>query len=198
MPGVLVYAYMVMQLTGYIIAMDDLVITTPSAREVVMTRSFDAPRALVFEALTTPAVLAKWLLAPGRTLEVCEIDLRPGGAYRMIWRGAGRKDVGTHGVYREVVVPERIVATEAWLDWDAGKTLVTHPVARARRQDRAEVDVGVSVAGCARLGAEVGDGAERDRDVRSPRTRAGRASGDLSSSFAGCAGVRRSATIGFL
>jgi uncharacterized protein YndB with AHSA1/START domain len=105
--------------------MDDLVIATPSPREVVMTRSFEAPRALVFEALTTPGLLAKWLLAPGRALEVCEIDLRPGGAYRMIWRGAGRKDVGTHGLYREVVYPERIVATEAWLDWDAGETLVT-------------------------------------------------------------------------
>ena len=105
--------------------MDDLAITTPSAREVVMTRWFDAPRALVFEALTTPAVLAKWLLAPRRALAVCEIDLRPGGAYRMIWRGAGRKDVGTHGVYREVVAPERIVATESWLDWDAGETVVT-------------------------------------------------------------------------
>ena len=90
-----------------------------------MTRSFDAPRPLVFEALTTPAVLAQWLLAPGRALEVCEIDLRPGGAYRMIWRGAGRKDVGTHGVYRAIVAPERIVAMEAWLDWDAGETIVT-------------------------------------------------------------------------
>lgn len=90
-----------------------------------MTRSFGAPRALVFEALTTPALLARWLLAPGRALEVCEIDLRPGGAYRMIWRGAGRKDVGTHGTYREVAAPERLVATEEWLDWDAGQTIVT-------------------------------------------------------------------------
>ena len=105
--------------------MDDLAITTPSAREVVMTRTFDAPRALVFEALTTPAVLARWLQAPGRSMEVCEIDLRPGGAYRMIWRGPGRKDVGTHGVYRQVVAPERIVQTEEWLDWDAGETVVT-------------------------------------------------------------------------
>jgi uncharacterized protein YndB with AHSA1/START domain len=104
---------------------DDLAIATPSPREVVMTRTFDAPRGLVFEALTRPALLAKWLLAPGRALEVCEIDLRAGGAYRMIWRGEGRKDVGTYGVYREVVVPERLVATEAWLDWDAGETLVT-------------------------------------------------------------------------
>jgi uncharacterized protein YndB with AHSA1/START domain len=105
--------------------MPELEIATPTDREVVMTRTFDAPCALVFEALTTPSVLARWLMAPGRSLAVCEIDLRPGGAYRMIWRGPGKKDVGTHGVYREVVVPERLVQTEEWLDWDAGETLVT-------------------------------------------------------------------------
>jgi len=43
----------------------------------------------------------------------------------MIWRGPGKKDVGTYGVYREVVVPERLVQTEEWLDWDAGETVVT-------------------------------------------------------------------------
>jgi uncharacterized protein YndB with AHSA1/START domain len=115
-----------MQLKGYTgDAMPELEIATPTDREVVMTRTFAAPRTLVFEALTTPAVLERWLMAPGRSLAVCEIDLRAGGAYRMIWRGPGRKDVGTHGVYREVVVPERIVQTEEWLDWDAGETLVT-------------------------------------------------------------------------
>jgi uncharacterized protein YndB with AHSA1/START domain len=105
--------------------MPELEIATPTDREVVMTRTFDAPRALVFEALTTPSVLARWLMAPGRALAVCEIDLKPGGAYRMIWRGPGKKDVGTFGVYREVVVPERLVQTEQWVDWDAGETVVT-------------------------------------------------------------------------
>jgi len=105
--------------------MNELEIATPSAREVVMTRTFDAPRALVFEALTTPTVLSRWLQAPGRSMAVCEIDLRPGGAYRMIWRGPDKKDVGTHGVYRDVAAPERIVQTEEWLDWDAGETVVT-------------------------------------------------------------------------
>ena len=103
-----------------------LVITTPTDREVVMTRTFDAPRALVFDALTTPALLRRWLQAPGRTLEICEIDLRPGGKYRSVWKGAGRKDVGTFGVYRDVIVPERIVCTEQWQDSDAGETLVTN------------------------------------------------------------------------
>jgi len=107
-------------------AIHRLVITTPTDREVVMTRAFDAPRALVFEALTTPELLRRWLHAPGRTLEICEIDLRPGGEYRSVWKGPGRKDVGTYGVYREVIVPERIVCTEQWMDWDAGETLVTN------------------------------------------------------------------------
>ena len=107
-------------------SMHRLVITTPTDREVVMTRTFDAPRALVFEAMTSPALLGRWLQAPGRTLAICEIDLRAGGAYRWVWKGPGRKDVGTYGVYREVVAPERIVCTELWQDWDAGETLVTN------------------------------------------------------------------------
>jgi uncharacterized protein YndB with AHSA1/START domain len=105
--------------------MHELSITTPSDREVVITRTFDAPRTQVFAALTTPALLGRWLQAPGRTLAQCEIDLRVGGTYRQVWSGPGRKDVGTYGVYREVLPPERIVCTEAWLDWEAGETVVT-------------------------------------------------------------------------
>src|SRR5262249_28204947 len=52
-------------------------------------------------------------------------DLRVGGAYRFVWAGSGRKDVGSCGEYREIVAPERIVRTEAWVDWDAGEVLVT-------------------------------------------------------------------------
>jgi uncharacterized protein YndB with AHSA1/START domain len=103
----------------------DIVITTPSDREVVMTRAFDAPRDLVFEAFTSPELLPQWLEARGRTMTVCEVDLRVGGAYRFVWAGSGRRDVGSYGVYREVAAPERIVRTEAWVDWDAGEVLVT-------------------------------------------------------------------------
>ena len=104
---------------------ETLQITTPTDREVVMTRVFDASQALVFEASTRPEVLKRWLIAPGRSMEICEIDLRPGGAYRFVWRGPNKKDVGMHGIYREVSPPERFVRTEAWEDWDAGETLVT-------------------------------------------------------------------------
>jgi uncharacterized protein YndB with AHSA1/START domain len=112
----------------------DLIITTPSEREVVMTRVFDAPRALVFEAFTSPDLLPRWLEAPGRAMTVCEIDLRVGGAYRFVWSGQGRKDVGSYGVYREVLAPERFVRTEAWIDWDAGEVLVTTEFAEERQR----------------------------------------------------------------
>jgi uncharacterized protein YndB with AHSA1/START domain len=101
-----------------------LTITTPTDREVVLTRAFRAPRHLVFDALTKPELLTRWLKAPGRSFDVCEVDLRVGGAYRFVWRGPGRKDVGTRGVYREIVPSERLVHSEAWEDWDAGETVV--------------------------------------------------------------------------
>jgi uncharacterized protein YndB with AHSA1/START domain len=112
----------------------DIVITTPSDREVVLTRAFDAPRDLVFEAFTSPELLPRWLEAPGRTMTVCEVDLCVGGAHRFVWAGSGRKDVGSYGEYREIVAPERIVRTEAWVDWDAGEVLVTTEFAEAGAQ----------------------------------------------------------------
>jgi uncharacterized protein YndB with AHSA1/START domain len=104
---------------------DSLKITIPTDREVVLTRVFNAPRRLVFDALTRPELLKRWLTAPGRSLEVCEIDLRVGGAYRYVFRGPGKKDVGLRGVYREIVPSERLATTETWEDWDAGETLAT-------------------------------------------------------------------------
>jgi uncharacterized protein YndB with AHSA1/START domain len=102
-----------------------LKITTPTDREVVLTRVFNAPRRLVFDALTRPELLKRWLTAPGRALEVCEIDLRVGGAYRYVFRGPGKKDVGLRGVYREIVPSARLATTETWEDWDAGETFAT-------------------------------------------------------------------------
>ena len=103
----------------------DVQISTPTDREVVVTRTFDAPRTLVFDAYTQPELLKRWYDAPGRSLVVCEIDLRVGGAYRFLWRGEGRKDVGMRGVHRAVVRPERLVRTQTWEDWDAGEIIET-------------------------------------------------------------------------
>lgn len=100
-------------------------ITTPTEREVVLTRVLDAPRRLVFDALTKPDLLRRWYGPRGWTLVVCEIDLRVGGAFRYVSRRPNGKEIGQRGVYREVVAPDRLVNTESWEDWDAGETLVT-------------------------------------------------------------------------
>jgi len=104
---------------------EPLKITTPTEREVVVTRVFNAPRQLVYDALTRPELLKRWLEAPGRSLTICEIDLRVGGAYHFVFSGAGKKDVGTRGTYLEIQPGERLVNNESWEDWDAGETLVT-------------------------------------------------------------------------
>jgi uncharacterized protein YndB with AHSA1/START domain len=82
-------------------------------REIVMTRDFDAPRRLVFEALIRPEFLKRWLLGPpGWTMTVCDVDLRVGGTYRYVWKNEAGHEMGMGGVYREVVPGERIVSTE--------------------------------------------------------------------------------------
>lgn len=93
--------------------------TTPSDREIAVTRVFDAPRRLVFEAHTKPEHLKNWMLGPdGWTMPVCEIDLRPGGMWHFVWRRADGSEMEMRGVYREVVPPEKLVSTESWGgDW---------------------------------------------------------------------------------
>ena len=90
-----------------------LKITTPSDREIVMTRVLHGPRALVFDCYTKPELLKRWLNGPeGWRLIACDNDLRVGGAYRWLWRGPGGIEMGMSGVYLEIVRPERIVRTE--------------------------------------------------------------------------------------
>ena len=93
--------------------------TTPSDREIVMARAFDAPRELVFDAWTKPEHVQHWMTGPdGWTMPVCEIDLRPGGTWRFVWRRADGGEMEMTGVYKEIVRPERVVNTEAWGgDW---------------------------------------------------------------------------------
>ena len=104
-----------------------LQVTTPSEREIAMTRVFDAPRHLVFEAYTKPELLKQWLgVHNGWSLEICEIDLRVGGTYRYVWRGRNGMEMGMRGVYREVEPPERITATEAFdQSWYPGEAVST-------------------------------------------------------------------------
>ena len=129
----------------------ELKVTTPSDREIAMSRVFDAPRALVWDAYTKPELVKRWLgVFGGWSLAVCDIDLRVGGAYRYLWRGPGGVEMGMRGVYREIVRPERIVSTERfdepWYPGDAedtivfeernGKTTATTTVRYASREAR--------------------------------------------------------------
>lgn len=96
-------------------------------RDIVISREFDAPRELVWDAHTKPELLKRWLGA-WRTwrLEVCEIDLRVGGRYRWVWKDDTGQQMGAGGVYREIVRPERYVATEQFDDpWYEGEAVST-------------------------------------------------------------------------
>jgi len=103
---------------------ETLKVTTPTEREVVMTRVFDAPRRLVFDALTKPELFKRWFGPRGWSLAVCEIDLKAGGAWRSVLRGPGGQEMGMRGVYQEVVPPERLVSTESFDDYP-GESLNT-------------------------------------------------------------------------
>jgi uncharacterized protein YndB with AHSA1/START domain len=128
-----------------------LQVTTPSDREIAMIRTFDAPRGLVFDAWTKPELLKRWLgVFGGWSFVVCEVDLRVGGAYRYVWRGANGNEMGMGGVFREIARPERIVCTEkfdeSWYPGDAvdtttfvekgGRTTVTTTVLYASKEAR--------------------------------------------------------------
>jgi uncharacterized protein YndB with AHSA1/START domain len=85
-------------------------VTTPADREIVLTRIFDAPRAVVFAAWTKAEHVAHWWDPSGVPLSVCEIDLRPNGAFRWVNSAAGVEHPFT-GTYREITAPERLVFT---------------------------------------------------------------------------------------
>ena len=89
----------------------ELKVTTPSDMEIVMTRVFDAPRELVFEAHSSCEHMSKWWGPRGYEFASCEIDFRQGGAWRIVHRGPDGEEYGFHGEYREIAPPERIVWT---------------------------------------------------------------------------------------
>jgi uncharacterized protein YndB with AHSA1/START domain len=105
----------------------NLKVTTPSDREIMMTRVFDAPRRLVFDALTKPELLKRWLgVFGGWSMVSCEIDLRVGGTYRYVWHGPDGAKMGLSGIYREIELPERVVATESFdAPWYPGEAIGT-------------------------------------------------------------------------
>jgi uncharacterized protein YndB with AHSA1/START domain len=96
-------------------------VTLPSDLEIVITRQFDAPAALVFKACTTPELVKRWWGFETSEWLVCDIDLREGGTWRYLTREAEGFEVGFHGEYRSIVAPHRIVTTEVYEGFpDAG------------------------------------------------------------------------------
>jgi uncharacterized protein YndB with AHSA1/START domain len=96
---------------------ETLKVNLPSDLTIELIRVFGAPRRLVFEAWTNPKHLPKWLLGPeGWSMTICEIDLRPGGAWHYGWRHSDGKEMEMRGVYKEVKPPELLVSTESWGD----------------------------------------------------------------------------------
>jgi uncharacterized protein YndB with AHSA1/START domain len=101
-------------------------VTTPSEREIVITRLFDAPRRLVFEAMTKPEHVQRWwgILDERYSVPVCEIDLRPGGKWRFVGHGP-MGDVCFYGVYREIAPPDRLVFTEIYEPFPDAESVVS-------------------------------------------------------------------------
>jgi uncharacterized protein YndB with AHSA1/START domain len=104
-----------------------LTVTTPSDREIVITRAFDAPRHLVFACYTQPSLIRRWLNgAPGWTMPVCEFEPRVGGKYRYEWKSPDGYVMAMSGVIREIEPVERIVSAEIFdEDWTGGETVST-------------------------------------------------------------------------
>ena len=121
-----------------------LKVETRGDREIVMTRVFDAPRELVFRALTTPELLKRWFGPHGWTLAECEIDLRVGGAWRFFSKGPNGRTMGMRGVYRVIAPPERLEYTESFDEWpQQGSALIT--ITLAERDGRTTL-TGTSLA----------------------------------------------------
>jgi uncharacterized protein YndB with AHSA1/START domain len=123
-------------------------VTLPTDEQILITREFDAPKELVYEAWTTPELVRRWWSGDRGEMTVCEIDLRVGGKWRYAMVSNGGQEVAFHGEYREIVPNERVVSTEAFegipdadehatlntltlADLDGGRTLmevlVVHP-----------------------------------------------------------------------
>lgn len=112
--------------------------------EIVMTREFNAPRRLVWDAWTKPELIRRWLGEgfEGWTFAVCEVDLRVGGAYRFQWKGPGGEEMGMRGEYREIAAPERLVSTEVFDEsWYPGEAIDTMVLTEANGRTTCELTV---------------------------------------------------------
>lgn len=117
---------------------DSFQVTTPSDREIRMTRLFAAPRHLVFEAMCRPEHITQWWgrLGEGYSVPVCEVDLRPGGKWRFSNRTPKGELATFYGVYREVAPPDRVVFTEIFEPFPDAESVVTAILTEENGQTR--------------------------------------------------------------
>jgi uncharacterized protein YndB with AHSA1/START domain len=152
-----------------------LQVTTPNDLDIVVTRAFNAPRKLVWQAWTTPAYIRRWMLGPsGWEMPVCDVDMRVGGKYRYVWRKDGH-EMGMGGTFKEVRAPEMNAATQLFdggimgqeqivtlrLTETAGRTLSTTTITHKSKAERdAALQTGMErgmEAGYERLDAILGE-----------------------------------------
>lgn len=102
-------------------------VTTPSDLEIAVSREFDAPSGLVWDAHTRPELLKRWAAGPpGWEMPLCEMDFRVGGAWRWVLRGPSGAEMRLHGVHTEIVVGERVSRTEVFEPaWYSGEAVTT-------------------------------------------------------------------------
>jgi uncharacterized protein YndB with AHSA1/START domain len=117
-------------------------VSTPSEVEIKLTRLFNAPRELVFEVMTRPEHVKRWWgnLGPGYAVPVCEIDLRPGGAWRFVNRHP-QGEATFYGEYREIVAPSRLVYTEIFEEFPDSVSVVTAELVEEQGHTRLNVTV---------------------------------------------------------
>ena len=120
---------------------DTFKVTTPSDREITVTRLFDASPELVFEAMTTPEHVKRWWgnLDDRYSVTVCEIDLRVGGAWRFVGRGPTGEIPAFYGVYREIAAPGRLVYTEIFEPFPDAESVVTQLLSKEGPKTRLTV-----------------------------------------------------------
>ena len=109
-----------------------LEVTTPSDREIAMTRVFDAPRDLVFDCWTIPALIRRWLGPADWVFTTCEFDARVGGKWRFVTKGPNGMEMGSSGEVLELTRPDWIKTNEVYdMDWTGGQTIVTNRISEA-------------------------------------------------------------------
>jgi uncharacterized protein YndB with AHSA1/START domain len=117
------------------------VVTLPSDTQILITREFDAPRHLVYEAYTTPDLIRRWWAGKRGEVTHVEVDLRVGGRWRHVMIASGGHEVGFHGEYREIVANERIVCTEVYEGVPEGEGEVVNTITLTEHDGRTTLSI---------------------------------------------------------